>query len=176
MLLPVPLENRCDFCLHLLHVCRSRCCWRLRGDFSLLLRLSGQPASPWEQVCFSSSCQLLWLGFHLEISGFQAPACSGQTLASLPLLWRPPSTPQKRLLFHPVPPAATDLPLTPTCPSSGLWTEQRTVTAVVRRSVPPPLSRRGEGCSMEQQLVSAPGLVISSCASCARSLLVKDGG
>lgn len=28
---------------------------------------------------------------------------------------------------------------------------------------------------MEQQLVSAPGLVIRSCASCAGSSLVKDG-
>lgn len=44
-----------DFCLDLLYISRSRCCSRLRGNFSLLPRVSGaQPASPWEQVCFGS--------------------------------------------------------------------------------------------------------------------------
>lgn len=65
------------------------------------------------------------------------------------LLWRLLNAPQRRLLFYPVPP---DLPLAPTCPLPGLWMEQETVALVVRSFLPPPLSTRGEGCSIEPRI------------------------
>lgn len=139
-----------DFCLDVLYIARSRCCSRLRGNISLLLSLSGpQPASPWEQVCFRPRISdTVVIKCHLLVSsGFQVPACSGQTLSSLLLLWRllyP--LPQKHLLLYPAPPAPKDLPLTPTCPRTCLWMDQKTTTSKARRFRPPTLMTIGGGC------------------------------
>lgn len=139
-----------DFCLDVLYIARSRCCSRLRGNISLPPSLSGaQPASPWEQVCFRPRISdTAVIKCHLLVSsGFQVPACCGQTLSSLLLLWRLPyPLPQKDLLLYPVPPAPKDLPLTPTCPLTGPWMDQKTTTSKARRFRPPTLIATGEGC------------------------------
>lgn len=101
-----------DFCLDLLYISRSRCCSRLRGNFSLPPRVSGaQPASPWERVCFRS-----------RISGTVVISVSFSDFCVLgaSLFWADPVLPVSAPEV-PAPPFSEATPLvpSPTCTQSS---------------------------------------------------------